>query len=181
MARRTAKQIAASRRNLVKARAKRKAGRRTYNKGIAYHTKTERTLIGRRHVTNAYKRGQLVGFAESYSPHRKKKAELVNIYVSKSHRGSNVSKNLINHQLRHTKGMAVTVTGHRTVGGNKLVNRSGALKYTVVKPHAATISSKEITANMDSDWAYRAESHARSYRKRQVKSAARARKTKRRG
>jgi GNAT superfamily N-acetyltransferase len=114
MARRTAKQIAASRRNLIKARAKRKAkaprvtNRRTYSGGIAYNTRSSRGVINRKtttHMTYAYKRHELVGYGMSKT--KKGKSEFQDLYVDSPYRGKGVSRKILLHQARATKGTQV--------------------------------------------------------------------------
>jgi GNAT superfamily N-acetyltransferase len=176
MARRTAKQIAASRRNLIKARAKRKAkaprvtNRRTYSGGIAYNTRSSRGVINRKtitHMTYAYKRHELVGYGMSKT--KKGKSEFQDLYVDSPYRGKGVSRKILLHQARATKGTQVAITGLRSVGGTKVANRT---KIRGVNP---TINKQkgnpaEVNGIMEFTFAMQHGAHSKHYRKQQKRA-----------
>lgn len=175
--RRSARQVAASRRNLAKARRKRnyaKANsaakvRVTNYRGITYRTETSKTLLGTNHTTTAYKKNVLIGFADGGVSRRKKKAhigKIDNVYVHAQYRGKKVSNQLVNHQLQALKGKSITVSTLRTDGGEKLVRRNPKLaKYATPRKEGRFVKSSNITSNMDYSYRVRAQDHALQYKK----------------
>lgn len=176
MARRTAKQIAASRRNLVKARRARKrkaprvTNRRTYSGGLTYNTRSARGVIRRKtttHLTHAYKRGELYGYGMSKS--RKGKSTIEDLYVRSEYRGKGVSRKILLHQAHATKGTKVAVTGLRSVGGTKVTNRTKirGVNPTVQKQKG---NPAEVTGIMEFAFAMQHGAHSKHYKKAQMRA-----------
>lgn len=178
----SARRAALRKAQLASARKRRKKASKTNTTisrsgGTTYKTTYTRRIIGGHSVeTTAYRRGEFRGVARSF--HTKKGAEIYDIYVSKSSRGKGVSRGLANRQIAHAKkrGLKVTVTGNRTDGGEKFVQRNLAGKKGVtIKPRKRG-DSKSMTENMDFWVGAQARGHAVKYKKTQTKNLSKARK-----
>lgn len=144
--------------------------------GTTYKTTKSRTLIPGTYLvsTKAYHRGEFRGIANS--THKKNKVILDDLYVMPGHRGTGMSNQLVNRQMRHAKltGKPIEVTGLRSDGGQKFVQRN-SVKGVSVKTREKR-SSKDITAAMDfMVGELEAGDHSLKYKKKQTKSLKKAR------
>lgn len=176
--RKTAKQIAASRRNLIKARDKRKAAapnkvvRKTYSGGLTYKTVSKKGLVMRHkttHNTSAYKGAHLVGYGYSVSNRRNNSATIEDLYVNKSHRGTGVSRKILQHQAHATKGQKINVTSLRSEGGNKTAARMKIRGTGPVNVTKSNSDSAYVTGLTETAYQFQAAGHSGAYKREQKK------------
>ena len=144
--------------------------------GTTYKTTKSRTLIPGTYLvsTKAYHRGEFRGIANS--THKRNKVILDDLYVMPGHRGSGMSNQLVNRQVRHAKmtGKPIEVTGLRSDGGQKFVQRNNLKNVKVTERKSR--SSVDITSSMDfMVGELEAGDHAAKYKKKQNKSLKKAR------
>lgn len=184
----TAKKKSDSKKSDSKNTAKKAAPKRTPRKkttisrsnGTTYRTTQTKGLIpGRSTVeTVAYHQGEFKGSLSGY--HSKKGGTKVDfLYVAEPYRGTGVSQGLASRQLYHARrnGGGISVTGQRSVGGQKFVDRNQA-KGVKINSRDRSMSSTEITQLMEDLGQIQAKKHAKNYQKTKAKAAANARKAK---
>lgn len=164
--------------------------RTKYKGGVTYRTEVKRTLIPGLHTidTKAYRKGKLYGFAESNIG--RKDLKIYSVYAGKPYRGTGVAQELVRNQLYYARKYKrpVTVTGARTIGGDKLTSRFGqprGLNATIRSNKRAgnLRESNEITQNMDFWYGFHSAERQKKYNnllKRRSKRLKKARKKRKR-
>lgn len=139
---------------------------RSRKNGITYETTRKSGLLGSTTHTKAYRGREFVGYADGGVNRKRTKASFENIYVEPKYRGSGVSGGLISRQSRALKsyGAPVSVTGDRSDGGQKLVERT-RLQGARIENRSSGMSSSEITEIMGVFGAGERKAHQKSWDK----------------
>lgn len=151
-----------------KRRAKAKARTRTtYHGGLTYSTVTSPGLVRRKsfktYHTTVYRRNHLIGYAHSQGG--KKYVTIEDLYVAPSHRGKGVSKKLLLHQAHATRGKQVRVTGLRSIGGQKVTDRTKIRGVKPVVQKRTKSDSSYVTSLTETAFGFQQAGHRGDYKK----------------
>lgn len=157
---------------------KRSSVTRSTKNGTTYETTRRKGLLGGTTVTTkAYRGREFRGYAESHVG--RKSSSIENIFVEKAHRGTGISTQMISIQGEHLKSYKkpISVTGDRSVGGQKLVERN-SLKGVSVKKRSNDMSSAEITGVVEVFGRGEKRAHEKAYDKARSKKTGMSRQKK---
>ena len=157
---------------------KRSSVTRSRKNGTTYETTRRKGLLGGTTVTTkAYRGREFRGYAESHVG--RKSSSIENIFVEKAHRGTGISTQMISIQGKHLKSYKkpISVTGDRSVGGQKLVERN-SLKGVSVKKRSNDMSSAEITGVVEVFGRGEKRAHEKAYDKARSKKTGMSRQKK---